>query len=90
LELKPSIADHDISIYPNIAKENVTIAISPEFIIKEPYDIMVYNLTGQLVLQDTGLDNKHTIDTTKLNNGLYVVVLKIYEENKTYKIEVKH
>jgi hypothetical protein len=90
LELRPSIADHDISIYPNIAKENVTIAISPKFIIKEPYDIMVYNLTGQLVLQDTGLDNKHTIDTTKLNNGLYVVVLKINEENKTYKIEVKH
>ena len=53
-------------------------------------NLLAYNLTGQLVLQDTGLDNNHTLDTTKLNNGLYIVVLKINEENKTYKIEVKH
>jgi hypothetical protein len=44
------------------------------------YDIMVYNLTGQLVLQDTGLDNKHTIDTTNSITDYILTLLKNEEK----------
>ena len=61
----------NVNIYPNPASNEVNI------IMKEPVeaDIRIFDVTGKLVIYeaDTAIQNKHTINISSLNRGVYFV-----------------
>jgi PKD repeat protein len=59
-----------VSIYPNPAKQNITIEN-----IVWGMNIAVYNTTGQCVLQTMASANKAIIDVSTLSNGIYMIRL---------------
>ncbi len=80
----------NISLYPNPATTNATI----EFNLREttPVSISMINALGQTVLNENlGKINgfqKHIINTTSLENGLYFLSIKTGNETVTRKITV--
>ncbi|MFA4852967.1 MAG: LamG-like jellyroll fold domain-containing protein [Bacteroidales bacterium] len=59
-----------VSVYPNPANDNITIE-NPD-IIKDAM-ISIYNIQGQLLLQQTLRQTKTKIDISKIAKGLYIL-----------------
>lgn len=62
-----------ITVYPNPAKNYVTI--NTNGIVQGEYDVMIYNIQGQLVLSQRNNTNA-TLNISELANGMYI--LKLY------------
>lgn len=74
-----SITKDGISIYPNPAKESISIQTGNELIEK----VEIYNLEGKIVLDETSIhSNQHTLGTFSLQNGTYLI--RVLTENKSY------
>lgn len=66
----------DIVMYPNPAKDSLSIAQTHE----NSYDsLFIVNTLGQVLLKE--LSNEKSIDISKLNQGTYFVIFK--KNNKT-------
>lgn len=61
--------ENGITIYPNPNNGNFTINIDNT----KNANIEIYNISGQLILQKTLLDNTTKIDLTKYSKGMYFV-----------------
>lgn len=75
-QIEDSISE-ELKLYPNPAKESITI-MSDEEKIKE---VKIYNIMGELVLQAEGNSKSTTINTKLLPNGIYYSI--VYLENST-------
>ncbi len=81
-----------ISLYPNPSKEVSVLQIRNQSAISAT--VLVYDITGKLVLtpaQNENLlsgENKITINTSELNNGIYFVTLNTSNGKETVKLVV--
>ena len=64
-------AVYNISIFPNPAKEWVTIQLSEKE--EETVKVAIYNVQGQLVKQESFLGSVKQVSLTDLNAGLYLL-----------------
>ncbi|WP_040540497.1 phosphodiester glycosidase family protein [Pedobacter arcticus] len=84
---KSAILPSSISIYPNPAKDNITIALNDSNIKK--FEVEIFNMMGESVLKDTYIGSKTTIATNKLNEGVYVLHLKSKNTTQTFKLLIQ-
>ncbi|MBX9732875.1 MAG: T9SS type A sorting domain-containing protein, partial [Chitinophagaceae bacterium] len=79
-----------LTLYPNPAFSNVTIAIDPA-LAKEAQEIILVNLLGQEVSRRKPDGTTNIIlDVSGINNGLYIVMLKTKKETITQKLLIQH
>ncbi len=82
--------NHSILIYPNPAKDILTVEIKNK--IGNKIDIRFYNSFGQLVISKQTLnETEFQLDVSRMNSGLYAII--IYENNKivvSEKIVIRH
>ncbi len=78
------ISDNEISnqimIYPNPAKENLTIDFKNNVYIQNNI-VYIYNLGGQLLLQQSIKQEKTNLNISNLTKGMYII--KISNDKKT-------
>jgi hypothetical protein len=70
-EVKDVESENGITIIPNPAKDRITVSVANRETIDE---IVIYNQTGQKVLQRKPINN--TLDISKLHQGLYIIELE--------------
>lgn len=63
-----------LKIYPNPAQEFVSVVISQQSYTQT--QLSVYNLTGQLIMQQELVTTNQQIPITELNNGVYIFVIQ--------------
>ena len=62
--------ENKISIFPNPAKEKITIKTN----FKEHYHVNIYSFSGKLVSSHKEImSKKYTINTSELNSGIYFI-----------------
>ena len=61
------------SVYPNPAKEILNVVLSSS--ITEPYNVIITNLLGEVVLTETATSNNFTLKVNNLKSGVYFVTL---------------
>ena len=66
-----------LTVFPNPA--NTSISISSQ-LLKEPFDVQIFNSKGLLVLQQT---NQNIMDISHLANGIYILILQA--DNQVFK-----
>ncbi len=78
------ISDSNVTIYPNPATSEFTIAL-PKTMKAE---IRIFDITGKLLIYeaDTLISNKHTVDVSSLSSGTYFVRLNTEEGTATKKL----
>ena len=79
-----SIASHSFAISPSTSSDYITIATD----VKE-YDVSIYNVQGQMVLNYAALQGTQTISIDRLKSGMYVIDLNTGFTSETIKF-VKH
>jgi len=72
-----------VKMYPNPAKNNVTLEL-PNHI--KDFKVEISDMSGKLVLAK---ENETEINTSDLQNGVYVCLIKANNENVTRKIVIK-
>jgi hypothetical protein len=78
------VESSDIVIYPNPARDNINIISSSRII-----DIRIFNQVGQMV-EYINTSNKHiTVNTSKLNTGMYVVQVRTEEGIEVRKLLIQ-
>lgn len=73
-----------VEVYPNPAKEFVTIKLNKEVETK----VSIYNSIGQLVLEKK-VKGTQNIDTSKLNKGIYIIQFENKEVKTSKKLIIK-
>ncbi len=73
-----------VEVYPNPAKEFVTIKLNKEVETK----VSIYNSIGQLVLEKI-VKGTQNIDTSKLNKGIYIIQFENKEVKTSKKLIIK-
>lgn len=73
-----------VEIYPNPAKEFVTIKLNKEVETK----VSIYNSIGQLVLEKI-VKGTQNIDTSKLNKGIYIIQFENVEIKTSKRLIIK-
>ena len=68
---------HFLNLYPNPASEKVTIITD----MTEPSVISIYNLQGQILMQQKIQQGKTDIDISELAKGVYI--LRLYSNART-------
>jgi hypothetical protein len=61
-------------LYPNPANQSVTV----QFVTEEAYSamqMMVYDITGKVIITQTVKDNLETININNLTSGMYLVTM---------------
>jgi hypothetical protein len=71
--IKENNFNNNFALYPNPAHNNITIESSSLNINEEA---LIFNLQGQLLLQQPLLQNKSIIDISGFSNGMYFVKMK--------------
>lgn len=69
-----------INIYPNPAKNLLTVEFSQN---NQPFNIELSDMTGNVLIRT---ENQKTINTTSLNNGVYMVSVKTDQNHITKKV----
>ncbi len=75
--------DWNFNLYPNPAKNSITIKIENKF--KNNYIVEIYNLVGQLILSKRITTNNLTINTEELAEGIYVCKVSEINSDETKK-----
>jgi hypothetical protein len=74
-----------IQLYPNPAKEFVTIKTS----VDEDYTITLYNLAGQPILENTFSGNEYRINLENIPQGCYIMKITSASASSTEKLIVR-
>ena len=73
---------------PNPANNRLNVTISGD--ISETYEISIYNIYGQLILEDNGKTNSNftqlALDISSISNGTYVVNINVGGRSFNHKI----
>jgi hypothetical protein len=77
---------NNMQVYPNPAKNQITIECSNE--IDQNGTITIVNLIGKTVHSEPFISNKQTLNIENLNNGIYFVTIKTKEGTTTQKVVV--
>lgn len=74
--------------FPNPANNRLNVTISGD--ISETYEISIYNIYGQLILEDNGKTNSNftqlALDISSISNGTYVVNINVGGRSFNHKI----
>jgi len=76
-----------ISIYPNPANDQFTIALGEQHGRTE---ISLFDATGRCVLTDVVLADRHSVDVSGLSNGVYTLVLGTFSGANAQILVVRH
>jgi hypothetical protein len=68
----------DVKIYPNPAKDWISITIKKSTILKNTF-VSIYNIQGQILLQQQIQKEKTELDVSTISKGLYFIKLSIGE-----------
>ncbi len=71
--IKDKSFNNNFALYPNPAHNNITIESTS---LNKDEAALIFNLQGQLLLQQSLLQNKTTIDISDFTNGMYFVKMK--------------
>lgn len=77
---------HNMQVYPNPAKNQITIECSDA--IDQNGTITIVNLIGQTVYSEPLVSNKQTLNIEQLDNGIYFVTIRSKEGTTTQKVVV--
>jgi hypothetical protein len=84
---KPYLIDNQLAVFPNPATDNVHVYLDDETTFIS--EITVFNLTGQTVIQGTGLQAHHIdLKTNMLQAGTYILRAKTTTGYLTKKIHI--
>lgn len=73
-----------ISIYPNPSNDVVNISSSNGKLLRS---VEIFNITGQLIVKETGLNNlSYSISKKNLNEGIYFLHVSTGENNSIHKV----
>lgn len=72
---------NDISVFPNPASEYIIVDVAGE----SESRLMVYNTTGQIILNRFGIINKEPIDISALEKGIYILRIETKSQVSTFK-----
>ena len=73
----PSINNNsELSVYPNPAKDKLNISI------KDNSNVYVYNVNGQLIMQEENISGTYQMDISGLDNGTYII--KVISDNQAF------
>ena len=73
---------NDVYVYPNPAKESITISSSSTMAL--PKNFTVYNALGQLIAtKNIGTENDLTFNTSNLGTGVYFITVERDNDKKT-------
>ncbi|WP_375577550.1 T9SS type A sorting domain-containing protein [Marivirga tractuosa] len=78
------IASMDTRIYPNPAKNEVSIFIPQKY--DEEVDISVFSLSGELMKEISDYNSPTKIDISKWESGVYLILLRFESFEKTFKV----
>lgn len=78
------VSDEVINIYPNPAKEQVTIETTVPF-----FDVVLTDITGKTVWKQAKNTYKTSINCSQLTSGLYLIQLKSSEKTFTKKLLIE-
>lgn len=73
----------DISIIPNPTKGIIKLDFGNNHNIQQ---IMIFDLTGKIIIKKTNIKQKEKIDLSALKNGIYIISIKTDKEILTSKI----
>jgi hypothetical protein len=71
----------DFNIFPNPARDEIQLSLNSE--IKDEYIVQIFDLTGRLLSTSDVTSKSTRINTTALNQGLYIIRLMNTRENKS-------
>jgi hypothetical protein len=78
-------SNSEVQIYPNPASDY--IVVKKEIQSLEPLSIKIIDLSGKIVFEKSGISsNFTTIETTKFENGVYIIEIKIGQRKLHKKI----
>ena len=77
---------NNMQVYPNPAKNQITIECSDE--LDQNGTITIVNLIGKTVHSEPFVSNKQTLNIENLNNGIYFVTIQTKEGTTTQKVVV--
>lgn len=76
------------NVFPNPANNHLNITLNTDN--AESFEISIYNIYGQLMLEEKGTTNHNitqkTIDISKLSNGTFVVNINVDGKNFNHKV----
>ncbi len=75
----------DISIYPNPARDNLTVILRDN----KNYKLSISNLQGQILMENEISSAQSRIDISKLPKGVYVISIENAENSATRKLIVQ-
>lgn len=83
--LNPQSSSHGIKVFPNPFRDKAIIEFTYEQ--GEEYTLSVYDVTGKVVFERSGIESGVTeLDRSNLNDGFYMV--KIHNSNRSYIVKV--
>jgi len=80
-----NVVDYSTNIFPNPAKNNITIENS-NFVINS---VKLYNIAGQLVKSENVNSMKTNLNISDLNKGIYILEIKSKETSIRRKLIVE-
>ncbi len=85
LGLEENLISNKIKLYPNPTKNRLNINAGTENI----KSVLIYNLTGELILKTKVNKNKTSLNISNLANGVYLVKINTVNGTKTEKIIIQ-
>ena len=85
-----SSSSEEIKVYPNPASSSIYISLNRYKDIGSK--VVIYNINGQMVVNQRMNDSNHQIDLTNVTDGLYMLVISDTKGNTltSKRIIVKH
>ena len=74
-----------LAIYPNPAKNNVTVSLGEPLSIESSYEWQIVDITGKILKTGKFSSNIETINTQDLNTGIYMI--RIEKDKAIIRIE---
>ncbi|WP_299338926.1 M28 family peptidase [uncultured Psychroserpens sp.] len=78
-----SFQEGEVNVFPNPVKTNLNIEIHNDV---QDLEILLYDLSGKLLLERSSSDTLTTLNVKALPQGIYFLNVKSSEKNGTYKI----
>ncbi len=73
IDSAPLLSEETVNVYPNPASQTLYVKVLNDIIISG--NMMIYDLTGNLVLQDNYYTGENKFDISALNRGIYLLKL---------------
>ncbi len=83
------VKENELTIYPNPASGNISVVIPEEFANSRP-EVVVYNLNGQTVLSTRTGEQRITLNTAGLVDGMYFIQISDNNSTRHAKALIKH